>query len=270
MKGLVRFCAVPRLILHSRSPSRYIEFQTWILSRARGGERGWGGGLTPSPVNPATKVESRKLGWLAGKSASFYLAREIPFVRRPFCISRVCILPPPLARRKSAERHAFFAPRRRAFISKNRDLRISGSARWKSGWKEKRGRKNETRVEINGFSRLSRWGESNLRTPLSSGGPSTKKRIPRRPIDLLAGNVSIESGDIFVNRAHLALSDLIPRVELRSSVTLPFEAIEPWCHAESSSICQPVQDISLRRYRWREAERSGWKNFHFNPIPSNR
>lgn len=100
--------------------------------------------------------------------------------------------------------------------------------------KEKRN-KGRT-VEINGFSRP-RWGESNLRTPLSSGGSSTKKRkgIPRRPIDLLAGNVSIEPGDIFVNRAHLALSDLIPRVELRSSVTLPFEAIEPWCHAEHLS-----------------------------------
>lgn len=270
MKGLVRFCAVPRLILHSRSPSRYIEFQTWILSRARGGERGWGGGLTPSPVNPATKVESRKLGWLAGKSASFYLAREIPFVRRPFCISRVCILPPPPWREENRRkdtpslRHDD-APSSRRIETFEFQVPPDGNPDGKN-----RGRKNETRVEINGFSRLSRWGESNLRTPLSSGGPSTKKRIPRRPIDLLAGNVSIESGDIFVNRAHLALSDLIPRVELRSSVTLPFEAIEPWCHAESSSICQPVQDISLRRYRWREAERSGWKNFHFNPIPSNR
>lgn len=99
------------MILHSRSPSRYIEFQTWILSRAREGERGRGGGveLTPSPVNP--KVESRKL---VNRHPSISRARFLLFDAR-FAFHG--LHPPPLARRKSPERHAFFAPRRRAFIS---------------------------------------------------------------------------------------------------------------------------------------------------------
>lgn len=97
--------------------------------------------------------------------------------------------------------------------------------------------------KINGFLQLQ------MRRIDFASGRQRKERefrgaFPRHPIDLLAGNVSIDSGDIFVNRAQLPLSDLIPRVESCSSVTLPFEAIEPSCHGESSGICQLVEDIS--------------------------
>lgn len=163
VKELLRFCSislVPWLILHSRSLSRYIEFQTWILSQARARERRdeevveKGVELTQSPVSPETRgwEKERKLregtaafGWRTFWHPS--IAREIPFVRRPFCISRFAST---LLREENRRGRAFFAPRWRVFlsngvaspflsfarpVSKDR-IHVSLDGNSEAGWKE--------------------------------------------------------------------------------------------------------------------------------------
>lgn len=71
----------------------------------------------------------------------------------------------------------------------------------------------------------SRWGESTLQSDEEKKRNSVARFRGVRLIYWLAMCLSSRRGeDIFVNRA---LSDLIPRVESCSSVTLPFEPIEP-------------------------------------------
>lgn len=206
VKELLRFCSislVPWLILHSRSLSRYIEFQTWILSQARARERRdeevveKGVELTQSPVSPETRgwEKERKLregtAASAGEPASFYRARD-SFCSTPVLHFTVCIHP--FARRKSPgtrllcatmtrlpfERCSFSLPLVRSPCLKGSNSRF---ARWKFGGGVERigGRKNETRegtVEINGFLQLRMRGIDFA--PRNKWSTKERKGIPWR------------------------------------------------------------------------------------------
>lgn len=119
---------------------------------------------------------------------------KIPFVRRPFCISRFASSL--LSRRKSPGTRLLCddASSFRSFpllarpVSRDRSNSAFPSADGNSGG----GRRNETRkgsVEINGFLEMRRIDFAVRRRKETEFCGA----FPRRPIDLLAGNVSIES-----------------------------------------------------------------------------
>lgn len=158
------------------------------VARARGGDDEEVE-LTQSPGTGSREKEN-----CLGESASFYRAREDSFCSTPVLHFTVCILP--FVRRKSPGTRLLCddASSFRSFpllarpVSRDRSNSAFPSADGNSGG----GRRNETRkgsVEINGFLEMRRIDFAVRRRKETEFCGA----FPRRPIDLLAGNVSIES-----------------------------------------------------------------------------
>ena len=193
------------------------------VARARGGDDeevekgGW--------VNAESrKLREGELPWNRHPS----IAREkIPFVRRPFCISRFASSL--LSRRKSPGTRLLCddASSFRSFPSSlalSREIVRIQLFHRPMEILEEEGETKQGR-EASKLMDSSRWGESTLQSDKEKKRNSVARFRGVRLIYWLAMCLSSRRGeDIFVNRA---LSDLIPRVESCSSVTLPFEPIEP-------------------------------------------